>query len=260
LVKFSTWCSKTDEHVKKTHNLQTLNADAAKLQIAVGAVAKIVPTHYASEERLAGVLRRLGKPKAAAFIEAKLPTSKNIRSGDLGEILAASYVVEMTAYASAINRLRWKDHRNMSMRGDDVIGIRKSSGPHKVEFLKGEVKSSVALTAGIVSRARKALRKDRNRPSPHALAFLADRLLEQKKKDLVDLVDDALLKTGIKLSQVSHLLFTFSGNDATQLLRDDLNSYTGRVKQYGVALIVKGGHQKFIKDVYQQVIKDGGNS
>ena len=260
MVKLSTWCSKTDEPVKKTHSLQTLNALPPKLTIAIAEVAKIVPSHYASEERLAGILKRLGKNKAAAFITGKLPTSKSIRSGDLGEILATSYVVEMTSYGGVINRLRWKDHRNMAMRGDDVIGIRKGDGVGKVEFLKGEVKSSVALTAAIVAKARKALRKDHSRPSPHALSFMADRLFEIGKKDLVDLIDVAQLKRGIKLRQVSHLVFTFTGNDGTQLLRDDLNAYAGQVRQLAVALIVKDGHQKFIKDVYQRVIDNGHNT
>jgi hypothetical protein len=260
MIKFVSWCATTDEQVKKIHLLRTLNADPKKLQAGIEALAKVVPTHYASEERLAGVLKRLGKLRAAKFLQSKLPSSKSIRSGDLGEILAASYVQEMTTYGSVISRLRWKDHRNMAMRGDDVIAVQKAAPPDKIKFLKGEAKSSVAISAAVIAKGRKALRKDKNRPSAHALSFLADRLHEQGKKDLANLIDDAQYKFGIKLRQVAHLLFTFSGNDARPLLLDDLGAYTGSVEQHAVALVVKDEHQKFIKRVYEQVIQDGVNN
>ena len=69
-------------------------------------------------------LARLGKPAAAALIQGKLPTNKAIRSGDLGEIYATEWIdAHSGGYRAPIKRLRWKDHRNMAMRGDDVIGI-----------------------------------------------------------------------------------------------------------------------------------------
>lgn len=259
MVKYKTWCVTTVLAVGKGHALTTLSAVPTKLELGIKATAKIVPTHYASAERLSGLLKRLGKPKVAAYIQSKLPKTKNIRSGDLGEILAASYVNELTSFGFVLNRLRWKDHRNMAMRGDDVLGIRKGSSGN-AEFLKGEVKSSVALTAATVTKARGALKANNNRPSAHALSFVADRLHDQGQKALADLIDDAQLKAQIPLNRVSHMLFTFSGNDGSKMLRDDLVAYKGTVKQHSVALVIQGAHQKFIKDVYQCVIENGGDS
>lgn len=258
MSKFKNWCV-LKAKIVNDYDLCTLYADDAKLGLGVAAVAKVVPHHYASEERIADLLKRLGKKKTAKFILQKVPISKSIRSGDLGEILCASYVTELTKFDLGVNRLRWKDHRNMAMRGDDILAVRKSTIPGKVKFLKGEVKSSVSLTAATVAKARAALIKCNNRPSPHALSFLADRLHNDGHADLGDLIDDAQLTTGIKLSQISHLLFTFSGNDPKALLQNDLNAYKGNVAQYAVGLMVKG-HQTFIKDVYERVIADGGNS
>jgi hypothetical protein len=65
--------------------------------------------HFAAEERIATILRRLGKPEAAKFVEGILPTSKSIRSGDLGEILATEWIAAQSGYEVAIKRLRWKD-------------------------------------------------------------------------------------------------------------------------------------------------------
>ena len=254
MITFADWCYRTERKVNG-HSLTILNDVKKKLPAAVDKIAAVVPTHYAADERIARVLARLGKHRAAEYVRQKLPESKSIRSGDLGEILGSEYIEDGTDYEVTVNRLRWKDHREMAMRGDDIIAIKIASGK-KPQFLKGEIKSRVALSRPVISEARKALRKYNNRPSPHALAFIADRLHQEGETDLVDEIDDAQLKTGIGLSQVEHLLFTFSGNDPLNLLSADLEAYTGRVRQSAVGLYV-GAHQKFIRDVYEKV-KAGG--
>ncbi len=88
-------------------------------------------------------------------------------------------------------------------------------------------------------------------------AFLADRLHDRGQSGLADLIDEAQLGKGIKLSQVSHLMFTFSGNDPAPFLRNDLGAYKGKVLQHSVGLRVHK-HQAFIKAVYKKVIADGG--
>ena len=122
VVQFNDWCRATDAPIG-SHSLRVLYGDPTRLDVAIAETAAIVPSHYAAEEHISRVLARLGKPSAAKFISEKLPTTKSIRSGDLGEIFATEYIVGHTAYAVPIKRLRWKDHRNMAMRGDDVIGI-----------------------------------------------------------------------------------------------------------------------------------------
>ncbi len=256
MCKINTWCSATDEKVK-THQLRILEGDPAKITIGVEAIAKVVPNHYASKERVAQLMRKLGKKKTAKFIEQKLPTSKSIRSGDLGEILGASYVAEFTGYTTGINRLRWKDHREMAMRGDDIIALRPDPSD-KVKFLKGEVKSNMSLSGSTVAKAHKALQSNNGRPSGHALSFLADRLHEKGEHALADLIDAAQLRDGIKPSQISHLMFTFSANDPRKLLRNNLNTYKGKILQHAVGLRITG-HQAFIKAVYEEVIANGGN-
>lgn len=239
----------------KGHSLQVLKASSGKLKTAVGALATIVPKHYASDARLSDLLKRLGKPATAKFIKEKLPKTKQLRSGDLGEILGSSYVEQHTTFTTAISKLRWKDHRDMAMRGDDLIGLQPVVGPEKIRFLKGEVKSAAKLTAATVTKARGALKRARSRPSPHTLEFLADRLHEEGDHALADLVDDALLVDGISLSQMSHLIFCFTGNDPTTILKADVKAYTGKVPQIAVGLHVNG-HQKFIADVFTKVIAD----
>ncbi|PAQ05349.1 hypothetical protein CIT26_31350 [Mesorhizobium temperatum] len=219
---------------------------------AIDELATALPSHYASKKRIASILKRLGKSAAAAYVQNKLPTGSRIRSGDLAEILASRYVEESTDFPAGISKLRWKDHREMAMRGDDLIGLQPVDGPEKIRFLKGEVKSRAKLTTSAVTDARKALTAFQQKPSPHALEFIADRLHEDGEDELGNLIDDALLVDGIALKQVSHLIFTFSGNNPSAILAKNLAAYMGKVPQSAVGLRVDG-HQDFIASVFKKV-------
>jgi len=255
MIPFDGWCSRKDQKVNG-HELTILIGLTAKLSSARDELAAVVPTHYAAEERIAGIMRRLGKQRAADYIRQKLPISKSIRSGDLGEILGSEYIEDATDYEVAVNRLRWKDHREMPMRGDDIIAIKIDKPGSKLDFLKGEVKSRATISGPVVAEARKALREHNSRPSPHALTFIADRLREEGETEFVDAIDDAQLKDGIALKQVTHILFTFSGNDPAKFLTGDLKTYGGNVRQIAVGLHV-ATHQNFIREVYEKVIAGG---
>ena len=148
-------------------------------------------------------------------------------------------------YRAPIKRLRWKDHRNMAMRGDDVIGIFQDPQTQRLHFLKTEAKSRVALNAQILTEARAALDKDGGLPSAHALSFISARLLELNQLPLADAIDDALLKHGIPPQNVRHLLFAFSGNAPDALLAASLQAYPGPITLWGVGLRVDG-HAAFI--------------
>ena len=255
-MPFSDWCDVAEEDVGD-HNLITLAARAADLEVGCDATALCVASHYASEERMAELLRRLGKSAAAQFIEQKLPESSRIRSGDLGEILATEYISERLVFTVPIKRLRWKDHREMAMRGDDVLAVHLPDDDEiPILFLKAESKSRAALQSSVIADARTSLNADGGLPSPHALSFVADRLRELGETELSDIIDDAQLKDGIVANQVCHMLFVLSGNDPTNFLRNELQQYAGTIEQYSVGLQV-ASHGQFIQDVYDTVIANG---
>lgn len=257
MVQLSDWCSTSDSTVN-THLLRIITADPDKLDVGVEAIAEIIPTHYASEEHIARILDRLGKPAAAELLKSKLPTTKSIRSGDLGEILSTEWINSQTPYQVPIKRLRWKDHQNMAMRGEDVIGLILDPDTNRLKFLKTEAKSRINLSAQVVNEARGALEKDAGLPSPHALAFVSARLLENGETDLADAIDDAQLKHGIPQQNVLHLLFTFSGNSPEIYLTNSLENYEGSISQWSVGIRVRA-HANFIKNVYEQVIENAEN-
>ncbi len=145
------------------------------------------------------------------------------------------------------------------MRGEDVIGIFQDPQSLRLHFLKTEAKSRAALTAQVLTDARAALDKDGGLPSPHALSFISDRLHELDDLPMADAIDDALLKHGIPLTNVRHLLFTFSGNAPDALLTAALQAYPGEASQRGVGLRVEG-HGAFIRAVYDQVIANANDA
>lgn len=258
MAQFNDWCLAVDTPVGN-HFIRVMAGQPERLPVGVQAAAAIVPAHYASEEQVARALARLGKPAAAALIQGRLPTTKAIRSGDLGEIYATEWIDAHSRYRAPIKRLRWKDHRNMAMRGDDVIGILQDAQTQRLHFLKTEAKSRAALTAQVLTDARAALDKDGGLPSAHALSFISAQLLELGNLPLADAVDDALLKHGIPTQNVRHLLFTFSGTPPDALLTAALQAYPGAITQWGVGLRVEG-HAYSIGAVYDRVIADANNT
>jgi len=163
-------------------------------------------------------------------------------------------VIEATTFKLGIKRLRWKDHRNMSMRGEDVLAFSLGPTGGALKILKAEVKSRAAMTTSVIEEARAALSGNKELPSPHAISFVADRLNEAGDAALCEALDKAQLKDGLKVSQVTHMLFTFSGSDPWNLLQKNLSAYTGAVPQQYVALHVQT-HQAFIKAVFEAVVK-----
>jgi hypothetical protein len=254
LADIKSWCGETVTTVN-SHNLIHLEANASTLASAVTSVAAAVPGHYAAPDRIADILRRLGKPAVADYVRTKLPQGPRSRSGDLGEILATSYVNDFTGYQVGVYKLRWSDHREMAMRGDDILGIRLDPTV-TVKFLKGEVKSRAALSKKTVDEARTALTSSNGRPTPHALAFVADRLFETGETALAEVIDQFQLKARIDINQLSHMMFMFTGSNPSNLLTANLNAYTGKIPQFAIGLRVSS-HQKFIKQVFEKVIDDG---
>lgn len=213
----------------------------------------LVPGYYIDPLSIASTLERLGKPAAAQKLRVKLPEVKKIRSGDIGEILTSDYIDENTLFDVPIRKLRWKDHRNMAMRGDDVIGLLVDQQSNKICFLKAEAKSNKILGTAVLEKAREELDLDEGLPAPHALEFVAERLRETGRQYLADLIEKAQLVDGIKPDRVEHLLFTFTESNPDNLQKDAFDAYSGIIKQSSVGFQV-GNHQEMISTTYQGVI------
>jgi hypothetical protein len=229
-----------------------LTGDPSKFDTSVATVAEVIPDHFLPPNRLAEMFARLQRHEVAELIQSRLPETPQLKSGDLGEVLCTTFVREKTPFTLGIKRLQFKDHRNMSMRGDDMLGFNLNPATNKLTVLKAESKSNAVMPASTVTAARKALSGFAELPSPHSMGFVADRLIDPADKPLRDAIDDAQLKKSLKPTDVTHLLFTFTGNDTTKLLQANLSEYTGGAIQHYVGLRVPE-HQKFIAAVFTAV-------
>ncbi|KAK43701.1 hypothetical protein BG58_30735 [Caballeronia jiangsuensis] len=258
MVQFNDWCDSADTPLGN-HHVRVMRGRPADTATGVQLTATAIPSHYAAEERIARALARLGKIGAAKMVTGLLPQTPQIRSGDLGEIYATEWIDAHSGYRAPIKRLRWKDHRNMAMRGDDVIGMILDPETQRLRFLKTEAKSRIDLRAQTLEEARRGLNKDGGLPSSHALSFISARLMELDiDVPLVDAIDEALYRHGVATESVRHLLFTFSGNSPQALLTQALQAYPGPIEQWGVGLHVEG-HAAFVGAVYDQVIANANN-
>ncbi|MDI1279254.1 Hachiman antiphage defense system protein HamA [Methylobacter sp.] len=234
------------------HTFNILKLKSEEFGSLVSELIDLLPSHYIAPESIMDILNRLGKGAAAQKLRDKIPAVKNIRSGDIGEVITTDYIEEFTDFTVPIRKLRWRDHRDMAMRGDDVIGIHVNQENQSVRFLKAEAKANMALSRNVLDKARKELDNDDGLPAPHALGFVIDRLKETDNHQLASLIEKVQLVDGIKANQVEHLLFTFTSSNPETLQKEAFESYGGNIKQTSVGFRVND-HQVLIANVYQGI-------
>jgi len=204
------------------------------------------------KDHLAGldVVKRIGGyKKTLSYIRNKLPTAKRVRSGDFGEILASEYIDQCTEYHVPIKRLRWKDDRDTTMRGNDVIAIRKRMKRWCV--LKAEAKSKANLGETVVGKAVEGLEKHAGRPNPSSLAFISSRLHELNNHSEAAVFVDFQSRTP-EPDEIEHLVFTLSGNNPTNHLKKHLGKKTAPIRRHLVGCVI-ADHQQFIKTIFDRI-------
>lgn len=229
------------------HLLVLLEAQTQQAEV-IEKLRRIVREHYIAPETTAKRFAALGAPKTAALFSEHLPTSKTSRSGDIGEILATEVSESSLAYEVPIRRLRWKDGRNMALRGDDIIGVLRGK-KNRLQILKGESKSRAKLASHVIVEANDALNRERGRPSRHSMLFVAERLREQGNDDLAKELEDAVLES-FRGYTVEHLLFALTGSDPKNLLSQHLTACAKKKRRlYAIGVRIKD-HTKFIDKLF----------
>jgi hypothetical protein len=234
---FNPWCDCAVQTLG-LHKIVALREKSGARQAMLAGLGATIRGHYEHPATIADDIKRLGMEKTASLLRAELPKTKRGRSGDFGEILATEYVNEQTQFRVPINRLRYKDGRELALRGDDIVGILVAE--RRLKFLKGEAKSRDRISATTVKEAREALESNKGRPSSYSLNFVAKRLLEKadaESKDLGRMIRDTLAERSVTRDQIRHLIFTVSGNGSSNLLKHDLEQYRGSIPQELVDLI-----------------------
>ena len=219
-----------------------------------------VLNHYVSDEEIAAIVELLEYPEAARSLCKLLPSKAIGRSGDLGEILAVEFVEERLGHRVPVRRLRGKDHREMAMRGEDVIGVALDR-KNRLKLLKGEAKSAKALSKATVEKARMRLDGDHGRPAAHSLLFVARQLVKRNdagSKALGKQILRAASNRTMPKRRLAHLLFTLSGNPATRIIQDDFDASDGSREQH-VANLRVSDHGKFVDSIYEETCQEAGS-
>jgi Cap4 SAVED domain len=223
---YKKWCDAAREKDKRKRYWTYVERDGGRDGIC-DELAETIRSHYDQLDRIADDVARLGFEVAAEILRAQLPQTAKGRSGDLGEILATELVEEEIGLRVPVRRLRYKDGRNMAMRGDDFIGASYNNDGADLRFLKGEAKSNKVLGKATVTSARKVLNRDNGRCTPDSLAFVANRLLESNDDDDVQLgrhIRDEVGLKSVPSDRIDHMLFTMSGNGPHASLKEDLST------------------------------------
>ncbi len=246
---YQNWCNVQSRTLAAGRSLHLVTEQPGARAGVLPQIVQTVQSHYDAPAAIADCIRRLGMARAARKLAQRMPQTIKGRSGHLGEILATEVVpTVLPQFQVPINRLRWNDGRDTSMRGEDVVGITPLTGGN-ARFLKGESKSRRQLGNTALRDARKALNANRGTISAHALAFIESRLREAGNTALADYFERYQLDRGMTEAEVTHLNFTFTGNNAATLIETELRGYRGRIEQHCVNLRITD-HQAFIVSVY----------
>lgn len=256
MALFDKWCD-CQRKEKARKRLWKFTERARGREAVESRLYKTVRSHYDSLNMIADEIKELGYKAAARILRERLPKTKKARSGDLGEILASELVEEKLGFDVPVRRLRYKDGREMALRGDDFIGVKYDKGDG-LRLLKGESKSRSTLTETTINQARKSLNRDNGRCTPSSLLFVADRLLERDGNE-AELGRALRKEVGMKTlrpSRIDHVLFTISGNSPPSALETDLDQ-ADEGRNHTVINVRVEDHQEFIADIYEGAGKLG---
>lgn len=258
MALYSKWC-KLDRSENKRKRLWKFTEKANGRDIIKTQLYEAVRSHYDSVERIADDVEKLGYKIAAGILRERLPRTKIARSGDLGEILACELVEEEMDFTVPVRRLRYKDGREMAVRGDDFIGVRWDEDKGLLQLLKGESKSRITLAETTITKARASLNRDNGRCTPSSLLFVADRLLgDDDTKDLGKALREEVGTKSLPATRIDHVLFTMSGNVPPAALEDDLKAASSG-RNHTVINIRIEDHQRFIAETYKGAEKVGND-
>jgi hypothetical protein len=249
---FDDWCELDEEEENKKRLWKLTEKDEGREAI-IADLAETVRSHYDSLERIANDVEELGYGDASAILRERLPRGKKARSGDLGEILASELSEEKLGFDVPVRRMRFKDGREVALRGDDFIGVAYDEERDRLRLLKGESKSRQTLGKDAITAARKALNRDDGRCTPASLLFVADRLMDRggDAEALGKIIRKEVAKKTLPPSRIDHVLFTVSGNAPPDALAGDLEALDQKRRQLVVNLHIED-HQEFIAEIYEE--------
>lgn len=217
--------------------------------VGLDAFNELLADHFVGE---AVVLKMGGYAKAATTLKNSLPTSKRIKSGDLGELMATEYVDAETTFRVPFRKLRWKSDREMPMHGNDVVAIELRGT--SIHVLKGESKCRARFAPAHFAEAAKGLDGHDGRPNPSTLAFITKRLYEQNRDQEAKVFEKLQVDGAVPAKNIEHLIFALAGHNPSKQLVSAPQPRNSAIKRGGAAVVITD-HSAFIDAVYANHVK-----
>lgn len=250
---FNDWCVK-DEHRIGDHSLVIVRMDENRKEFGVEEAGEAIRREGESNSEFADVLERLGKRGAATYLRRSSPETAEEKCGNLSGALAVAFTKHETVWREVAVRLRWGNGRGTSRAGNEVLAFGQVGG--QILLLKGEAITRQQLSDAALREAGTALSRNNGLPSPHALAFCADKLAEEGWQEVAALIDELQFRHGVRREQVGHMIFALTDDDPEDVLRERLVTYRGKFVQAYVGVCVER-LSEFTQDVLAAVKADG---
>ena len=249
---FDDWCE-VKERERGNKHLYRVREKPDGREVIRDELVERIRSHYDKLEQIADDVGRLGFPGASAILKERMPRTSRERSGEIGEILAAEFVEYHTDFWVPVRRLRYKDGREMALRGDDFLGVDEDEN-ERLALLKGESKSRRFMSNAVVRDARERLAADDGRPTPISLLFVADRLLEsgdEGERSLGRRIRDEVVNKTVRPRRITHGLFALSGNVADAIVGADLVAADGVHSHLSISFRVTD-HGAFVREIFEE--------
>ncbi len=250
---YKEWCDHDGENKGRKCYLLLREKDTGRRAILANLV-KTVRSHYDRLDRIAEDVDQLGFTTAAAILRERLPTKARSRAGDLGEILASELAEEMLEFRVPVRRMRFKDGREVPLRGDDFIGVNFCDDDGSLWLLKGEAKSRKTLNKTTITEARAALNADHGRCTPISLLFVADQMMASNDEDeaaLGRLIRNEVGRKTLSKERIDHALFTLSGNGPIAALQADYDA-VDKGRHHTIINLHVADYSEFLDLVYER--------
>lgn len=167
--------------------------------------------HHTHRARVAHLLADLGYAATAAEIAARLPKNDRTRKGNFGEVVASEHLRQRHGYAMPVFKLRFRDHQNLPMRGEDIVAFVTDVNGTITRVCIGEAKTLVAFAGQTVTSAHERLEKT-YRPTPETLHMIAEILYERGEVAQAREMDRILQRLAAKTIEQENWIFVITDN------------------------------------------------
>lgn len=255
---YEEWCDQGGQGKSLKRYMTFVEKEGGRAAI-IKDIGKTVRSHYDRLDRIADDVDALGYESAGAILRERLPTKPRARAGDIGEILASELAQEMLEFHVPVRRMRFKDGRDVPLRGDDFIGVNFCADDGGLWLLKGESKSRKVLDKTTITQARGALDGNHGRCTPISLLFVADQMMDSAEKETADLgrlIRNEVGKKALPKKRIDHALFTLSGNGPIAALAADFET-AEKGRHHAVINLHIEDYSDFLTEIYNEAANLG---